>query len=94
MSYERTTPCGQIAGCGCQWPGVAAYKGIRYATAGRWEYPRPVTHWDGVYQATAYGAACFQPRSFYDEAQVPEKPSITTNSAKANTMTTAKTACF
>ena len=73
MSYERTTPCGQIAGCGCQWPGVAAYKGIRYATAGRWEYPRPVTHWDGVYQATAYGAACFQPRSFYDEAQVPEK---------------------
>ena len=73
MSYERTTPCGQIAGCGCQWPGVAAYKGIRYATAGRWEYPRPVTHWDGVYQATAYGAACFQPRSFYDEAQMPEK---------------------
>ena len=73
MSYERMTPCGQIAGCGCQWPGVAAYKGIRYATAGRWEYPRPVTHWDGVYQATAYGAACFQPRSFYDEAQVPEK---------------------
>ena len=62
MSYERMTPCGQIAGCGCQWPGVAAYKGIRYATAGRWEYPRPVTHWDGVYQATAYGAACFQPR--------------------------------
>ena len=35
MSYERMTPCGQIAGCGCQWPGVAAYKGIRYATAGR-----------------------------------------------------------
>ena len=73
MNTTRNTPCGQITGCGCQWPGVAAYKGIRYATAGRWEYPTPVTRWEGTYQATAYGAACYQPRSFYDEAQVPEK---------------------
>lgn len=73
MNTTRNTPCGPITGCGCQWPGVAAYKGIRYATAGRWEYPTPVTHWEGTYQATAYGAACYQPRSFYDEAQVPEK---------------------
>ena len=73
MNTIRNTPCGPITGCGCQWPGVAAYKGIRYATAGRWEYPTPVTRWEGTYQATAYGAACYQPRSFYDEAQVPEK---------------------
>ncbi len=73
MNTTRNTPCGPITGCGCQWPGVAAYKGIRYATAGRWEYPTPVTRWEGTYQATAYGAACYQPRSFYDEAQVPEK---------------------
>ena len=73
MNTTRNTPCGPITGCGCQWPGVAAYKGIRYATAGRWEYPTPVTHWEGTYQATAYVAACYQPRSFYDEAQVPEK---------------------
>lgn len=73
MNTTRDTPCGPITGCGCQWPGVAAYKGIRYATAGRWEYPTPVTRWEGTYQATAYGAACYQPRSFYDEAQVPEK---------------------
>ncbi len=73
MNTTRNTPCGPIIGCGCQWPGVAAYKGIRYATAGRWEYPTPVTRWEGTYQATAYGAACYQPRSFYDEAQVPEK---------------------
>ena len=73
MSFPRNTPCGPIEGCACQWPGVAAYKGIRYATAGRWEYPVPVTRWEGTYQATAYGAACYQPRSFYDEAQMPEK---------------------
>lgn len=72
-TLERITPCGPVRGTACQWPGVAAYKGIRYATAGRWEYPQPVTHWDGVYDATAYGACCYQPRAFYDEAQVPEK---------------------
>ena len=32
MSFERTTPCGVISGTACQWPGIAAYKGIRYAT--------------------------------------------------------------
>ena len=73
MNTTRNTPCGPIMGCGCQWPGVVAFKGIRYATAGRWEYPTPVTHWEGTYQATAYGAACYQPRAFYDEEQVPEK---------------------
>lgn len=52
MSFERSTPCGVISGTACQWPGIAAYKGIRYATAGRWEFPVPVTHWDGVYDAT------------------------------------------
>ena len=45
MSFERTTPCGVISGTACQWPGITAYKGIRYATAGRWESPIPVTHW-------------------------------------------------
>ena len=60
MSFERTTPCGVISGTACQWPGITAYKGIRYATAGRWEFPVPVTHWDGVYDATRYGACCYQ----------------------------------
>lgn len=72
-TYERTTPCGAIRGTSCQWPGVAAYKGIRYANAGRWEYPKTITHWDGVYDATEYGACSYQPRAFYDEAQMPEK---------------------
>lgn len=65
QKYLRTTPCGPICGTGCQWPGVAAYKGIRY--------PTPVTHWEGVYEAIAYGDCCYQPRSFYDEEKMPEK---------------------
>ena len=73
QNYLRSTPCGEIIGTDCQWPGVAAYKGIRYATAARWAYPTPVTHWDGVYDATHYGACCYQPRAFFDEAQMPEK---------------------
>ena len=68
-NYTVQTPCGALQGTSCQWPGVAAYKGIRYATAGRWEYPRVVTHWDGVYDATAYGACCYQTRAFQDEAK-------------------------
>lgn len=70
---EIITPCGALRGTTCQWPGVTAYKGIRYAAAARWAYPVPVTHWDGVYDATQYGACSYQPRAFYDESQVPEK---------------------
>lgn len=73
MSTLINTPCGQIQGTSCQWPGVIAYKGIRYATAGRWEYPVQVTHWDGIYDATQYGSCSYQPRAFYNEEDVPEK---------------------
>ena len=73
MSYLLQTPCGSIRGTSCRLPGVAAFKGIRYATAGRWEYPTQVTHWDGVYDATRYGACSYQPRAFYDEEKVAEK---------------------
>ena len=67
------TTCGEIRGTTCQWENVIAYKGIRYATAGRWEYPKQVTHWDGVYEATKYGNCSYQPRAFYNEEEVPEK---------------------
>ncbi len=73
MSGTIMTKCGEIRGTTCQWEGVTAYKGIRYATAGRWEYPVPVTHWDGVYEATRYGNCSYQPRAFYNEEDVPEK---------------------
>lgn len=68
-----TTTCGEIRGTTCQWDGVTAFKGIRYATAGRWEYPKLVEHWDGIYDAAKYGNCSYQPRAFYDEEKVAEK---------------------
>ena len=73
MDYIVNTPCGTLQGGPGRLPGTAAYKGIRYATAGRWEYPRQVTFWEGTYDATAYSNCAYQPRSFYDEAKMPEK---------------------
>ena len=67
MSYIIKTPCGEIQGTAGRVSGTVAYKGIRYATAGRWEYPKQVTAWEGVYDATAYGNCSYQPRAFYDE---------------------------
>ncbi len=63
------TPCGCVRGTPGRVPGTIAYKGIRYATAGRWEYPTQVTHWEGVYDATRYGNCSYQPRSFYNEEE-------------------------
>ena len=69
MAYIVNTPCGALRGTAGRVPGTAAYKGIRYATAGRWEYPKQVTGWEGVYDATRYGNCCWQPRSFYNEEE-------------------------
>ena len=73
MDYLVTTPCGQLQGGPGRVPGTAAYKGIRYATAGRWEYPAQVTGWEGIYDATRYGNCSYQPRAFYNEENVKEK---------------------
>ena len=73
MEYLIKTPCGELRGCRTSKEGVVAYKGIRYATAGRFEYPCEVTSWDGVYDATEYGACAYQPRSFYNEEEMPKK---------------------
>ena len=67
MEYIVNTPCGAVAGCPGRVSGTVAYKGIRYATAGRWEYPQQVRAWEGVYDATGYGSCSYQPRAFYDE---------------------------
>jgi len=69
MEYIIQTPCGALRGCPGRVSGTVAYKGIRYATAGRWEYPRQVMGWEGVYNATAYGHCSYQPRAFYNEAE-------------------------
>ena len=73
MKQLITIPCGQIQGTTCQWPGVTAYKGIRYATAERFAYPKEITGWEGIYDATEYGNCSYQPRAFYDEETVVEK---------------------
>jgi len=73
MDYIVNTPCGKVQGCPGRVSGTVAYKGIRYATAGRWEYPTQVTSWDGIYDATRYGNCSFQPRAFYDEEQNEKK---------------------
>ncbi len=67
MNYTVNTPCGAVQGVPGRVPGTVAYKGIRYATAGRWEYPKQVTAWEGTYDASRYGHCSYQPRSFYDE---------------------------
>jgi para-nitrobenzyl esterase len=69
MDYIVNTPCGQIKGCKGRVEGTVAYKGIRYATANRWEYPKQVTEWEGIYDATNYGACSYQPRAFYNEEE-------------------------
>ena len=73
MEYIINTPCGKIRGVASKHDGVIAYKGIRYATAGRFEYPTEVTAWEGVYDASHYGACAYQPRSFYNEEDMPKK---------------------
>ena len=73
MKYLITTPCGQIQGTKGNIEGVVAYKGIRYATAARFEYPKQVTSWEGIYDATKYGNCSYQPRAFYNEEEVKEK---------------------
>ena len=94
MDYRVNTPCGPLRGTAGRLPGIAAYKGIRYARAGRWEYSVQVTGWEGEYDASRYGNCCYQPRAFYDEAQAPERPSTTGSSARVNTTTTARIAYF
>ena len=73
MEKQIRCPAGEIRGTDCRLPGIVAFKGIRYATAGRWEYPRQVMGWDGVYDATSYGNCSYQPRAFYDEEKNEKK---------------------
>ena len=73
MDFIVNTPCGQIKGSSGRVPGTVAYKGVRYATAGRWEYPKQVTSWEGIYDASCYGSCCYQPRAFYNEEENKKK---------------------
>ena len=94
MDYIISTPCGDVQGCPGRVPGTVAYKGIRYATAGRWEYPKQVTHWDGIYDATQYGNCSYQPRAFYNEEDVPEKAFYYVEFRKGETYTYSEDCLF
>ena len=64
MKYIHiNTPCGKVRGIGKAE--VDIYKGIRFATAGRFEDPELVTSWDGEFDATRDGDACIQTEAFY-----------------------------
>ena len=88
------TPCGEIRGTDSRFPGVTAYKGIRYATAERWKYPEPVTHWDGVYDASSYGNCCYQPRAFQPEDQISGKAFYYNEFRKGETYTYSEDCLF
>lgn len=71
VQNKCVTPCGEIQGLE-MGSGITAFRGIRYASAGRWEYPVPVTHWEGIYDATRFGPNAMMPPArsetpgFYD----------------------------
>ena len=69
MEYIVHTPCGTLKGTEGRVEGTIAYKGIRYATAKRFEYPTIVTKWDGILDCSNYGNCSYQPRSFYNEEE-------------------------
>lgn len=60
------TACGQIQGI--QQDGYREFRGVRYATAERWELAEQVVGWDGVYDATTWGDGCSQYLGFYHMA--------------------------
>lgn len=62
---HRTCPCGKIKGIGTK--GYHYFKGIRYATAKRWEAPEEVTSWPGTYDATVLRPWCYQRSAFTQE---------------------------
>lgn len=67
-TIKCTTACGEIEGL--DFGDYAEYRGIRYATAERFEYPKQVTHWEGTYKAVEYGECAYQHRAFEDDATV------------------------
>ncbi len=60
------TPCGPIQGLYDAEHHLNLFKGIRFATAGRFEYPKKVTHWEGTYMADTFGPASFQESAFIE----------------------------
>ena len=67
MVHLRITRCGPVRGIAGAAEGVSAYLGIRYARAGRWQYPELTGAWQGNYDAAHYGPCCIQQRTLQPE---------------------------
>lgn len=69
MNYiEYDTACGRIRGIENET--YLEFRGIRYAKAERFEYPRQIKSWNGIYDATKFGDCAYQHRAFDDDATV------------------------
>lgn len=69
MNYvEYNTPCGAVRGLDNEK--CLEFRGIRYAEAERFEYPKQITSWNGVYDATKFRECSYQHRAFDDDATV------------------------
>ncbi len=66
-NVKITTKLGKIRGL--DFGTYNEFRGIRFATAKRWEYPEICGAWDGELDATEYGACCFQRRAFENDAE-------------------------
>lgn len=62
----KSTRNGEIKGL--EFEKHLEFRGIKYADSKRWEYPVIRKEWDGIYDATEYGACCYQKRAFEDDA--------------------------
>lgn len=71
-SGEKRTEAKCAAGVfsGVLEDGVRVFRGIKYAEAGRWEYPKGILQYDGIYDASQFGSASFQLRAFEEDAKV------------------------
>lgn len=69
MNYiEYDTGCGRIRGI--ETEDCVEFRGIRYAKSERFAYPKQITNWNGVYDATEFRKCSYQHRAFDNDATV------------------------
>lgn len=66
----KEIPCGKIVGE--TYDGINRFLGIKYANAKRFELPKEVVKWDGVYEALKYGPVPIQEGTY--NPQDPQDP--------------------
>jgi len=79
MAQSVDAPAGKLKGASAN--GINAFKGIPYALppvkSRRWQPPVPQPKWNGVREATKFGAACIQPTSKTPSIYSPTTPLTT-----------------